>query len=205
MGDACIDAVRGAHLLCLALGMGSALYLDFRTLAGLNRVIEEHDILEMRRIHHFVSAALVCLWVTGLMLIWIRTSFDISQFSPKLWCKLAVVSAMTLNAWLIGTSVMPIMEQQTGERLIDLPPRQLLPMVVIGAMSMFCWIAALALGSSKVLKTAPWHNLLMGLSLAYVGIILGGVAVFFWLRASVLRPRRRRDPFDRLLERASER
>ncbi len=204
MGDGYVDAVRGAHLLCLALGMGSALYLDFRTLAGLTRIIEEHDILEMRRIHHFVAVALACLWVTGLTLIWIRTSFDISQFSPKLWCKLAVVSAMTLNAWLIGACVMPIMEGLVGERLIDLNPRQLLPLVVIGAISLFCWITGLALGCSKVLKTAAWHDLSSALSLAYVAIIIGGVAAFFGLRAVLLRPRRRPDPFDRLLGHISD-
>ena len=68
MDQAFIDVVRGLHLLFLALGMGSALYLEFRTLIGLNRVLQDHDICEMVRIHRIVAFAFAGLWLTGLYL-----------------------------------------------------------------------------------------------------------------------------------------
>ena len=136
MEESFVDSVRGLHLLFLALGMGSALYLDFRTLTGLSRIVRAQDITEIERIHRFVSFALAGLWATGLMLIWIRTSFDLSQFSPKLWCKLAIVTGMTLNAMVIGSCVLPAMQAQLGQRVIDLKPRALLPLAVVASVSM---------------------------------------------------------------------
>lgn len=191
-----VDVVRGLHLLFLALGMGSAFYLEFRTLTGLNRVLQDHDIGEMVRIHRIVAFAFGGLWITGLYLVWIRTGFDPSRFSPKLWCKLAVVSAMTLNAMVIRYSVLPAMAAQVGQRVIDLRARASMPLAVVASFSMFCWMSALALGSSKILKTAPWDVLIMGLSGLYTVVIFGGVVVFFGLRTILLWLDPRPDPHD---------
>ena len=194
-----IDIVRGLHLVFLALGMGAALYLDFRTLNGLKQAVQAHDVVEMERIHHFVWFALIGLWSTGLVLIWIRTSFELSQFSPKLWCKLMIVSLMSLNASVIHSSVLPNMRTQIGRRLIDLDLRSLLPLVVVASISIFCWVNALVLGSSKVLKTASWDILTVWLSLTYVVVIAGGIATIVVLRAVMLRQNPGPDPFDKLL------
>lgn len=199
MEDTFVDGVRGLHLLFLALGMGAAFYLDFRTLTGLSRIIRKQDIAEIERIHRFVSVALAGLWVTGLTLIWIRTSFDPGQFSPKLWCKLAIVTGMTLNAIVIGTKILPIMHAQLGRRLIDLRPRSLMPLAVVASVSMFFWINGLALGSSTVLKTAGWDVLMSWLSLTYVAVMAGGVVTLFTLRTAMLWMSPRPDPFDKLV------
>ena len=199
MEDTFVDSVRGLHLLFLALGMGSALYLDFRTLIGLNRIVRAQDIAEIERIHRFVSFALAGLWATGLTLIWIRTSFDISQFSPKLWCKLAIVTGMTLNAMVIGSCVLPVMQAQLGQRVIDLKPRALMPLAVVASVSMFFWINALALGSSKVLKTASWEVLINWLSLTYVVVMVGGIFMVFFLRTLMLWFEPHPDPFEKLM------
>ena len=199
MEDTFVDGVRGLHLLFLALGMGAAFYLDFRTLTGLSRIIRKQDIAEIERIHRFVSVALAGLWVTGLTLIWIRTSFDLGQFSPKLWCKLAIVTGMTLNAMIIGTKILPIMQAQLGRRLIDLRPRSLMPLAVVASVSMFFWINGLALGSSTVLKTAGWELLMSWLSLTYVAVMAGGIVTLFTLRTAMLWMSPRPDPFDKLV------
>lgn len=199
MEDTFVDGVRGLHLLFLALGMGAAFYLDFRTLTGLSRIIRKQDIAEIERIHRFVSVALAGLWVTGLTLIWIRTSFDLGQFSPKLWCKLAIVTGMTLNAMIIGTKILPIMQAQLGRRLIDLRPRSLMPLAVVASVSMFFWINGLALGSSTVLKTAGWELLMSWLSLTYVAVMAGGIVTLFTLRTTMLWMSPRPDPFDKLV------
>lgn len=199
MEDTFVDSVRGLHLLFLALGMGSALYLDFRTLIGLNRIVRAQDITEIERIHRFVSFALIGLWATGLTLIWIRTSFDLGQFSPKLWCKLAIVTGMTLNAIVIGSGVLPVMQAQLGKRVIDLKLRALMPLAVVASLSMFFWVNALALGSSQVLKTASWEVLINWLSLTYVVVMVGGVFVVFFLRTVMLWAQPRPDPFEKLI------
>ena len=201
MEEGFIDAIRGLHLLFLALGLGSAFYLDFRTVSSLDRILEAEDVIEMKRIHDFVTGAFIGLWITGLFLVWIRTSFDISQFSPKLWCKLGVVTFMTCVAAAMGTIVLPAMKAQIGKRIFDLDIQALVPLSAIISFSAFCWITALALGSSKVLKNAPWETLSMLLLAGGAFAIIAGVGFMLTLR-TILRGSQqlRRDPFDRLLE-----
>lgn len=206
MEEGFIDAIRGLHLLFLALGLGSAFYLDFRTVSSLNRVLEAQDVIEMKRIHDFVTGAFIGLWITGLFLVWLRTSFDISQFSPKLWCKLGVVTFMTFVAAAMGAIVLPAMEAQIGKRIFDLDIQALIPLSAIISFSAFCWITALALGSSKVLKSAAWDLLSTLLLAGGATAIIVGVGFMLSLRAILRGPAKlRRDPFDRLLELSRQR
>ena len=181
-----LDLVRGTHLLCFALGMGPAIYFDLRTVQRISQPFYPIDVEELHRIHLVVSLACVGLWTTGLALIYLQTAFDFSVFSPKLWCKLIVVTALTVNALCLSSFVIPALGRHAGDRLVDMPLRILLPMTFSAGLSLACWILALALGSSKVLKVADWDLLLPVLAGGAVACT-GGVLVIMFIAREIVR------------------
>ncbi len=157
--QAYIDILRGLHLTCFAAGMGPALYFDFRTFQTLRDPVTTVDVQGLERIHIWICAAFVGLWITGVALIYIRTAFDPAALTPKLWLKLGLMTVMIWNARLIGTYVIPAVEKNMGQPMTALPKRQLVIATQIAVFSMFCWTSGLMLGSSVVLKTASWDVL----------------------------------------------
>jgi hypothetical protein len=182
-----IDVIRGAHLVFLALGLGPALYFDLRSMLRITRPMWPTDFSELHNIHRIVSLACVGLWITGVALIGIRTGFDLDRFSPKLIGKIIIVTVLTLNALLLARYVIPTLTRHQGYRLIDLPVRLLLPMTLSAGASLSCWLLALALGSSVVLKTADWPLLIPVLLGGAFACLSGVTAIMFTLRAIVQR------------------
>lgn len=169
-----IDVLRAAHLVCLAAGMGTALYLDFISFWSIGTTRQHHDVREMERMHLWVATAFAGLWVTGITLIYVRTGFDLASFSPKLWLKIAVMIAMTVNSTLIAVFVMRMVRNSVGRSFLALPRPKLLGATQIAMISLFCWTTGLALGSSVVLKTAPWE-VLLPLAVGWLAILtIGG-------------------------------
>lgn len=185
--------LRGLHLLCFAAGMGVALCFDLRTLRTLNAPVTRDDVWTLHQVHLWITAAFGGLWITGLALVYVRTGFELSAFSPKLWTKLAVMTLMAANALAIARLVMPVMEASIGRTLTALPARQLAIVTQIAVTSLFCWTAGMALGSSVVLKTAGWDVLLPLFLVGYLAMTIGGQAMTW-----VLRLRRAEDPLMRL-------
>lgn len=165
-----VDLLRAAHLIFLAAGMGTALYLDFISFWSLKTPNRKADIRDLERIHIWVTVAFGGLWVTGLALIYVRTGFDFALFSPKLWLKLAVMVAMTLNSVVIAVFILPMMRRTLGRPVIGLPLPKLIASTQIAMISLFCWTTGLALGSSVVLKTSPW-DVLLPLSLGWFALL----------------------------------
>lgn len=154
-----VDLLRAAHLICFAAGMGTALYFDFHSFWSLKRPIDDAHLAELARIHHWVSAAFIGLWLTGLGLIYVRTGFEFANFSPKLWLKVGLMVLMTFNSVIIARVIVPLMRANLNSRLVDLRYWQFCKTTQIAIISMFCWTAGLFLGSSVTLKTAGWDLL----------------------------------------------
>lgn len=188
MDQATVDLVRLLHLLFFAAGMGAGIFAETKVLGRLDRPVTERCIQDAAHAHQFVALALLGLWATGLGLIQIRTGFDLSQFTPKLWTKLIVVSALTANALSIGYLVMPAYRRCIGKSLVAQEPRRIAVFVLSGAVSMASWIGAVALGSSLVLKSADWNLMTALLVLLYVGAVVSVPATLVALR--LLRPHR---------------
>lgn len=178
-----IDLIRSAHLLFLVLGMGPALYYDLRSLHRIRQPVSQNDLDELRRIHSIVSIACVGLWLSGAALIWVRTQFDISEFSPKLWSKVAVVTTLTVNATVLSVFVIPSLERIKGSRLLAIPLGRLVAMNLCAGVSLSCWMLALVLGSSSVLKNAGWDLLLPVLFGVSAACICGVMAIVLWMRS----------------------
>jgi len=180
-----IDIIRGGHLLFMALGMGPALFYDVRSLHRIRKPISQSDLDELHRIHSVVSIACVGLWLSGAALIWVLTRFDFSEFSPKLWSKVAVVSILTVNATTLKVAIIPTLARFKGLRLVDIPMSHLVPMTLSAGVSLSCWMLALALGSSSVLKTANWDMLLPILLGGSAACICGVMAVALGMRCAL--------------------
>lgn len=177
-----LDLIRGVHLLCMVIGMGLSISYDLRSLQRIALPLAEADIEELHRIHQIVSIACIGLWLSGITLIWIRTGFELDAFSPKLWSKIGVVTLLTLNALILSRVMIPALSRYIGVRLVDLPIRQLLPMAICAGVSLSCWVLALTLGSSVILKTAGWDVLLLVLIEGAALCIGGALVVIFGLR-----------------------
>lgn len=155
-----IDILRAAHLVCFAAGMGTALYFDFHSFRTIRDPLHPSDVKNLERIHIWISAAFACMWVTGMTLIYIRTAFDISMFSPKLWLKIILMTLLIWNARKVGTAIIPMLQRNAGRSLAQLSVRELMAATQLAANSMFFWTSGLLLRSSVVLKTASWTLLL---------------------------------------------
>jgi hypothetical protein len=149
-----IDLARFAHIITVAVGFGAAFLTDMHAVTRLSGTIDKSFLSTLRNFHTTIAISVVAMWITGLLMVFIRTGFDVSLFSPKLISKLVIVSILTLNAIVIGKFIMPILEDSVGQSLLWLPfPTQLM-LAGVGAISTSSWLLALLLGSSKVLAVS---------------------------------------------------
>lgn len=188
------DLIVYFHLLFVAIGLGLAVRLDILFFRSRHARPSQVLLADTALSHQMISTAVVGLWGTGIGLIYIRTGFVIGEFSPKLWIKLIVVTALSLNALLIGMYVMPIMERFKDRPVLTIPLKYRLPMAVSAATSVFCWFTALALGSMAQLKFLPWETLGPVIAVEYAFGIVVALAIAFWVRIPEDRSRERRKP-----------
>jgi hypothetical protein len=184
-----VDLVRFGHLVGLALGLGLAVYADSRFLRSLTEPFDPLRLAELRRTHVFVSVALAILWASGILLLAIRTGLDPDRITPKLLAKLAVVTAMTVNARLIATVALPLLHRAGGTSFCRLRPGQRLRLAAIGAVSAASWLSALLLGTVAAFKPMGAPALAAIFGGIYGLAFLGAVAVAL-LAPVVLRRRR---------------
>ena len=153
------DAARAIHLVGLAVGFGVAVAADLSAARMLVRPLDTRTLATLERFHRLVTVGLILLWVSGGVLIWLRTGFDPAQFTPKLIAKIGVVSLLTLNAIAIGRVGLPVMAEFQNWRFGDVPLTRRMQLAALGALSGACWVLALALGVFSQLKPMPWEFL----------------------------------------------
>ncbi len=168
------------------MGMGTALYFDFRSFQSLSDPIGKVDIEDLEHIHFWISGAFIGLWITGITLIYIRTGFQLEAFSPKLWTKVAIMVLMTLNSFMVGAFIRPMMRSNMMRPMISLPPLQFAIATQVAVISLFCWSSGLLLGSSAALKTAPWDVLLVIFPIWFVLLTVGGHLTIMVVRKRAL-------------------
>lgn len=162
-----IDLARYAHILAVAIGFGTAFLADYHLLSRLRRPVSDNFLESLELYHSVVWKMIIAMWITGLILIGIRTGFVLSNFSPKLISKLVTVGILTANAALISRFAMPVIRAARGRSILWLPRQTKLGLAIIGAISSASWLLALAMGSSKVLAASSSSVFLVLLPLAY--------------------------------------
>jgi len=149
------DFVRLIHIGAIALGLGTVVMADFTTLRRIGRPVTAEFCSTVQSAHAIILPALVFAWLTGIILLGLRTGFTMSEITPKLWTKLAVVGSLTVTVFAIRHSVLPAIERNIGRTLMEASLGEKLTMAVCAAFSMAGWSSALLLGGHAATNVAP--------------------------------------------------
>lgn len=177
MSPEMIDVIRYCHLLSVAIGLGAAFLADLQVFQRLNRPVTRNLLSQLALYHKLVWAGLAGMWITGLVLIYIKTGFIGAEFTPKLMSKIGIVSVLTLNALLIGRLAMPMLQNAYGQAPNDLPLVRKIMGGWLASLSSVSWLLALALGGSKVLAVSDWSTFAVLVPGAYLMGLVGSSTV----------------------------
>lgn len=182
------DLPRFVHIIGVALGLGGGLIADIRFMRFLFARFDVTDLEFFHDMHRIVSKALVLLWISGLMLLVMRTGFLPENFSPKLITKLLVVGLLTLNAIMVGVLAMPVLTRMIDCQLGELNLTDRLRLTLVGGISSASWLSGLLLGVFAILKRIPSDRLVdifCGIyAIALVGAVLFALAAPLFVRTS---------------------
>jgi hypothetical protein len=164
------------HVLCV---MGAAVGIAFADLSLFKGKRVDKDLL--RQGCHLVFGMLCLLWLSGLMIIWIDTGFDMQVIAtkPKLIAKVAVAVLLSLNGYLLHRCFF--------DTLLT-PPLNLRLAVNtaagLAAISGSSWVYAVFLGLAKPLAR---FVTLAGFAGIFVALLtLSGVVVALLVRPRLL-------------------
>ena len=173
------DAARAVHLLGLALGFGVAILADLSAARMLLRPLGRHEVETLHRYHRTVALGLALFWVSGIVLLWLRTGFQVENFSPKLMAKLGIVTLLTINAAMIGRIGLAVLDDWYGVRFGTLPLADRMRLSALAGLSGAGWISALALGVFSKLKTVEWATLSEVIGAIYLLALIAALAAAF--------------------------
>lgn len=167
-----IDLIRFTHVFAVAGGLGAALVADVYVLKSMRQKIDRTFLKNLHRYHGLVLLFLIPLWVTGLVLIQIRTGFDLANFSPKLWFKIGAVVTLTINGLVMGSYAFTALPQYQNRSLVDFPYKVLMRFGLLASISTTCWLLGLSFGISKFLAVSDASTLS-----AYALLVLSFITV----------------------------
>ncbi|RZL03101.1 MAG: hypothetical protein EOP36_06135 [Rubrivivax sp.] len=172
------------HVLCVvgaAIGIALADLSLFRT--------QRVDRALLRTGSRLVASALGLLWISGLLIIWIDTGFDLAVIAarPKLVAKVLVALLLTLNGHLLHRFFF---------KAVNRPPthagRAASGAAAMAAVSGASWLYAGFLGLAKPLATVIG---LPGFATIFLAVLaLCGLFVTRWVRPRVLQIYQRQSP-----------
>lgn len=142
--------LRIVHFIGLALGLGTATFLDLMILRFMMRnKIRRSQAEAFEFGTKVVTAGLVMLWISGLGFLAYYAGFDPEKLAnPKIWAKLSIVGVLTANAVYLHKLVLPIVEKQVSRTLFGgLTVAQRVQMLVGGTTSVTCWYVPVALAT----------------------------------------------------------
>lgn len=142
-------ALVGLHLIGLCFGLGGATMLDFWILRWLVwRALPDPIVRTFGFLAKVVTVGLVLLWVSGIGFLAIYAADAPEKLAnPKIWAKVTIVLALTLNGLLLHATVIPlVLAKPQRPLLMDLSFGQRMIFIGCGAVSGVSWYAAFALG-----------------------------------------------------------
>lgn len=163
-----------AHVLA-CFGAAAAIVLGDVAIFVPRRV----DAVLLSKASHWVTIALLLLWLSGLLLVGIDTGFEPAVIArkPKLLAKLTVVLVLSLNGLALHRWVFPRLAavHTQPERAACLPS-------LLGGLGAASWLFAAFLGIAKPLAPVLGYA---GFMLMYAGALLLAMGIALTL----LRPR----------------
>ncbi len=188
----------GLHLIGLSFGLGGATMLDFWILRWMRWGSLPPEIARIFLfVGKVVTVGLGLLWLSGLGFLAVYAAESPEKLAnPKLWAKLVVVLALTVNGLVIHAVVLPGVLRDIGRPMLDgVSGVRTGVFLVSGAVSGVSWYAAFALGLMREWNGVVPTGLLLSLWLA--GVLAASLAAYFYwlhLREWTLRQAARRAP-----------
>ncbi len=188
-----MELLQFAHLVGLSIGLGGAIFAD--TLGLLMLFSRRTDALSsvLKPVHIFVFAGLAVLWLSGAGLATWKFSF--AELPLKVWVKLALATALLINACFIGRYLLPLATSVKKPLIAHIGQRDVRRVVLCGSISLTCWLAALLIVKVSALQQMPIWQLggLIGVFWATVAAAVYGLIKIGRALAgrSRLKPRRR--------------
>ncbi|MET7243167.1 hypothetical protein ABZT49_07340 [Methylobacterium sp. EM32] len=171
------------HLLGLSFGLGGATMLDFWILRWMRWGSLPGEIARIFLfISKVVSVGLSLLWLSGLGFLAVYALESPEKFdNPKLWAKIVVVLALTINGLVIHAVVLPGVLRDIGRPMLDgVSGMRTGVFLVSGAVSGVSWYTAFTLGLMRELNGRVPAGLLLALWVA--GVLAASLAAYFyWL------------------------
>lgn len=162
-----------AHFALAAFCLVTIVGTDLKVLRQYAEPVTDALCAEIARVKQVIVHALIGLWITGLLIVAHGMATTPHYLdNPKLWFKLLVVIALSLNGVLVhrvGKAVQP------GVVMAALDDRTALQLNLAGATSSISWLWACFLGTARAWNnTLPFDTILLyylaslavGLSLA---------------------------------------
>ncbi|GFM79155.1 MULTISPECIES: hypothetical protein [Pseudomonas] len=187
-----LTVLVGLHLLGLCFGLGGATMLDYWILRWMRKGSLPVEIKStFTFISTVVAIGLGLLWLSGLGFLALYGLESPEKLSnPKLWAKVCIVSALTLNGMLIHVFVLPVVLRDMSQPILDGVSRSRIAIFLAsGALSAISWYTAFALGIFRELNNSVSFSLLIALWLTLT-VAASLAASLLWMQLRDARKRR---------------
>ncbi|MCV4343454.1 hypothetical protein [Pseudomonas capsici] len=183
-----LTVLVGLHLIGLCFGLGGATMLDYWILRWMRKGSLPAEIKStFTFISTVVAIGLGLLWLSGLGFLALYGLESPEKLgNPKLWAKVCIVAALTLNGMLIHVFVLPVVLRDMSQPILDGVSRSRIAIFLVsGALSAVSWYSAFALGIFRELNNSVSFSLLIVLWLSLtVAASLAAAVLWMQLRHS---------------------
>jgi hypothetical protein len=180
-----LSLLKLLHLCGLIMGVGGAVMVDVVMLRhAILKPVSRYALLQAQLLGRVVAGGLVLLWVSGATLVWIMALIDpTSVDNPKLWAKIVIVAALTLNGFAIWLVTMPRLEKQFGRGYFDRTSnKDRAILTFISSFSTVSWLSAFIIGATQELnRVVPAWKILANYGIALLGGWLMLYAFAYWV------------------------
>lgn len=166
------EFLRVLHIIGISMGLGGSLFADYLSFDML-MLPDRNGVTEARtvtRIHWFIFAGLGLIWLSGIGIA--LNKFSLDTIPNKLVVKIIVVTALSINAVMIGRFLVPISKKYQSPILRFMSKEEIRISAVIICISITCWFSALFV--SKIVA-------LQQMSILLVLFVIGGSYLVLFL------------------------
>lgn len=156
-----------SHLILCAFAIAAVLKTDYCLVVGsISRS-------ELEKTAKSISLVLLCLWGSGLAIIYLDTGFvpEVLMGKPKLLFNLVCVCTLTLNGLVLHHVSFPVLLNQHQ----SLSAKERLLLVTTGSLSTSHWLLAAFIGLAKPLGRLSLDVLLTTYALIVLLVLFGSI------------------------------
>ncbi len=165
------------HLIAFAVAFATLLREDIALFTSAHI-----DIVALESTKKIIKFALIALWISGLILVTFSVGTDILSIfdNPKLLAKITVVSALTINGFLLHSVAFPLLT--SPQRF---PQIAASVCCLLGAVSTVSWTYASFIGVARLIRPVMSYNFFIALYIA--GLAIGCIVAVTFVRLRLVK------------------